>query len=268
MTTTASNLESEQLPDPTGAPQGELSKLKGQSPTRLAVGRFRRDKLSMIAFVVVVLYVGAAIAAPFLVKFGVLDPNTFHQDLTDPSTAERVVERAVSWAGGLDVVVWNGGGPTAGRASELKPEDLQAALELLYLPAVRLIRAAMPHLVASTSGRVLAITASGVKEPIPAIARSNSIRPGLAGYLKSLAGDLAPDGVTVNCIAPGRILTDRARALFPEGPSAEQVDDIPMGRFGSPEDVGSLAAFLASDRASYLTGTTINVDGGLAKAIF
>ncbi|HWO67261.1 MAG TPA: SDR family oxidoreductase [Umezawaea sp.] len=189
-------------------------------------------------------------------------------DLTDPSTAERVVERAVSWAGGLDVVVWNGGGPTAGRASELEPEDLQAALELLYLPAVRLIRAAMPHLVASTSGRVLAITASGVKEPIPAIARSNSIRPGLAGYLKSLAGDLAPDGVTVNCIAPGRILTDRARALFPEGPSAEQVDDIPMGRFGSPEDVGALAAFLASDRASYLTGTTINVDGGLAKSIF
>ena len=189
-------------------------------------------------------------------------------DLTDPSSAERVVERAVAWAGGLDIVVWNGGGPSAGRAVDLGPEDLQAALELLYLPAVRLIRAAMPHLTASAAGRILAITASGVKEPIPAIARSNSIRPGLAGYLKSLAADLAPGGVTVNCIAPGRILTDRARALFPEGPSAEQVDDIPMGRFGRPEDVGAVAAFLASERASYVTGTTINVDGGLARAIF
>jgi peptide/nickel transport system permease protein len=86
MTVQASNLESEQLPDPVGAPQGDISKLKGQSPTRLAVGRFRRDKLSMVAFVVVVTYVLAAIAAPFLVKFGVLDPTTFHQELTDPST--------------------------------------------------------------------------------------------------------------------------------------------------------------------------------------
>jgi len=99
MTTTASNLESEQLPDPTGAPQGELSKLKGRSPTRLAIGRFRRDKLSMISFAVVVLYVLAAIAAPFLVKFGVLDPTTFHQDLTDPSTGGLPTGKlgGVSW---------------------------------------------------------------------------------------------------------------------------------------------------------------------------
>ena len=86
MTVQASNLESEHLPDPTGAPEGDLSKLKGQSPTRLAIGRFRRDKLSMVSFVVVVLYISAAIAAPFLVMFGVLDPTTFHQDLTDPAT--------------------------------------------------------------------------------------------------------------------------------------------------------------------------------------
>ncbi|MET1071183.1 MAG: SDR family oxidoreductase [Umezawaea sp.] len=189
-------------------------------------------------------------------------------DLSDPLTAERVVDRAVAWAGGVDVVVWNSGGPAVGRASELGPEDVQAAFELLYLPAVRLIRAALPHLTASAAGRILAITAGGVKESIPVVARSNAVRPGLAGYLKSLAGDLAPEGVTVNCIAPGRILTDRARQLFPDGPSAEQVDDIPMGRFGSPEDVGAVAAFLASERASYVTGTTINVDGGLARSIF
>ena len=99
MTVQASNLESEQLPDPTGAPEGDLSKLKGQSPTRLAVGRFRRDKLSMIAFVVVVTYVLAAIAAPFLVKFGVLDPTSFNPKLVDPSTGGLPIGKfgGVSW---------------------------------------------------------------------------------------------------------------------------------------------------------------------------
>ena len=189
-------------------------------------------------------------------------------DLSVPSTAERVVERAVAWAGGLDVVVWNSGGPPPGTASHIGPEDLQAALDLLYLPAIRLIRAALPHLENSTAGRILAITSSGVKEPIPNIALSNSIRPGLAGYLKSLATDLAPSGITVNCIAPGRIFTDRTAQLFPEGPPAGYVEEIPMRRFGSPHDLGAVAAFLASERASYVTGTTVNVDGGLARTIF
>lgn len=189
-------------------------------------------------------------------------------DLSDPSTAEHIVDRAVSWAGGLDIVVWNGGGPRPGTASQVSPEDLQVALDLLYFPAIRLIRAALPHLEASTAGRILAITSGGVKEPIPQIALSNAVRPGLAGYLKSLAGELAPTGITVNCVAPGRILTDRMAQLFPDGAPAEYVGEIPMGRFGSPDELGALAAFLASERASYITGTTINVDGGLARTIF
>ena len=126
----------------------------------------------------------------------------------------------------------------------------------------------MPHLAASPAGRILAITASGVKEPLPQIALSNAVRPALAGYLKSLAFDLAPSGVTVNCIAPGRILTDRMREVYPDGPQAREVEEIPMRRFGSPADVAAIATFLASERASYITGTTINVDGGLAKSIF
>ncbi|MFH8533843.1 SDR family oxidoreductase [Streptomyces tendae] len=189
-------------------------------------------------------------------------------DLADPPTAERVVDRAVSWAGGLDIVVWNSGGPPTATASQLDPDDLRAALDLLYVPAVRLIRAALPHLRLSPAGRVLAITASGVKEPMPQIALSNAVRPGLAGYLKSLASDLAPTGITVNCLAPGRILTDRLRQVLPEGPRSGDVEEIPMGRFGSPDDIGAVATFLASERASYVTGTTINVDGGLARAIF
>lgn len=189
-------------------------------------------------------------------------------DLSDPSTAQHVVDRAVGWAGGLDIVVWNSGGPQPATASQVTPEDLHEALDLLYLPAIRLVRAALPHLTASAAGRILAITASGVKEPLPQIALSNAIRPGLAGYLKSLATELAPDGVTVNCIAPGRILTDRLRAVCPDGPSAADLAEIPMRRLGNPADVAALATFLASDRASYVTGTTTNVDGGLAKSIF
>jgi 3-oxoacyl-[acyl-carrier protein] reductase len=194
--------------------------------------------------------------------------NPVAANLSDPSTAELVVDRAVSWAGGLDILVWNGGGPPPKTASAVTPEDLHAALDLLYLPAIRLIRAAMPHLAGSAAGRILAITSSGVKEPIPQIALSNSVRPGLAGYLKSLAGDLAPSGITVNCIAPGRISTDRMSQVFPGGPPAEYVDEIPMRRFGEPADIGAVATFLASERASYVTGTTINVDGGLARTIF
>ena len=189
-------------------------------------------------------------------------------DLSDPLTAEHVVERAVAWAGGLDIVVWNGGGPRPGTASQVSAEDLQVALDLLYFPAVRLIRAALPHLRASTAGRILAITSSGVKEPIPHIALSNAVRPGLAGYLKSLAGELAPEGITVNCVAPGRILTDRMAHLFPDGAPDDYIAEIPMRRFGDPADLGALAAFLASERASYITGTTVNVDGGLARTIF
>jgi 3-oxoacyl-[acyl-carrier protein] reductase len=197
-----------------------------------------------------------------------IDSQPVVGDLSDPSTAARVVDLAVSWAGGLDIVVWNGGGPPPKTAAQVTPEDLQAAVELLYLPAIRLIQAALPHLESSTAGRILAITSSGVKEPIPQIALSNGVRPGLAGYLKSLAGDLAPSGVTVNCIAPGRIATDRMAQLYPDGPPAGYVDEIPMRRFGSPADLGAVAAFLASERASYVTGTTINVDGGLARTIF
>jgi 3-oxoacyl-[acyl-carrier protein] reductase len=100
------------------------------------------------------------------------------------------------------------------------------------------------------------------------VAASNLLRPGVAGYLKTLAGELAPDGITVNCVAPGRILTPRVHQFYPDGVSDSDTDDIPMGRFGTPEDFAAVVSFLASPAASYVTGTTIAVDGGLSRSIF
>jgi 3-oxoacyl-[acyl-carrier protein] reductase len=115
---------------------------------------------------------------------------------------------------------------------------------------------------------VIAITSSTVKEPVDNLALSNAIRPGLVGWLKTISRELAPVGVTVNAIAPGRIDTERLKEVYPEGPTAADLAAIPLGRLGESREVGDVVCFLASDRASYVTGTTIAVDGGLMRGLF
>jgi 3-oxoacyl-[acyl-carrier protein] reductase len=107
-----------------------------------------------------------------------------------------------------------------------------------------------------------------VREPIPNLALSNAIRPGLVGWLKTAARELAPAGVTVNAIAPGRIDTERLKDVYPDGPSAADLAAIPLGRLGEPREIGDVVCFLASERASYVTGTTIAVDGGLIRSLY
>jgi 3-oxoacyl-[acyl-carrier protein] reductase len=124
-------------------------------------------------------------------------------DVTSAPDLERLVERAVQAFGGIDIVVWNSGGPPATKASELTAEQLENAFELLLVPAVRLVQLTLPHLRKSEAGRVVCITSSAVKEPTAHLALSNTIRPGLTGWAKTLARELGPDGVTVNCVAPG-----------------------------------------------------------------
>lgn len=189
-------------------------------------------------------------------------------DLSDPPAIQRLVDATVDQFGGLDAVVWNSGGPTAKRASAVVAEDLTTGLSALVLPLVRLVQAALPHLRASGAGRILAITSSGAKEPIRDIAISNALRPGVTGYLKSLSKDVARDGITVNCLAPGYIRTDRLAQVFPDGPPQSLLDEVPAGRLGAPEEVADVAAFLVSARASYVTGATLSVDGGQARFIF
>lgn len=189
-------------------------------------------------------------------------------DVTNAADLERAVERTLQAFGGIDIVVWNSGGPPAGTASSISDEGLEAAFELLLLPAVRLVRLCLPHLEQSEAGRVICITSVAVKEPVPNLALSSTLRPGLTGWAKSLSRELGPQQITVNCVAPGRIDTPRMTELYGEGgPPVEDLAQIPLGRLGTPREFGDVVCFLASERASYITGSTIQVDGGSARSL-
>jgi len=188
-------------------------------------------------------------------------------DVTNPRDLQNVVDRTLEAFGGIDVLVWNGGGPTPGPATDVTAESLEQALELLFVPAVRLVQLCLPHLEASEGGRILVITSSAVKEPTEHLALSNSIRPGVTGWAKSLARELGPRGITVNCVAPGRIATARLDELYPQGPSDADLSTIPLGRWGTPQEFGDVVCFLASDRARYVNGVTLAVDGGLLRGL-
>ena len=189
-------------------------------------------------------------------------------DVTVPRDLERAVEQTLAAFGGLDVLVWNSGGPPPGTALDVTPESIEQAVELLLQPLVRLVHLCLPHLALSGAGRILAVTSIAAKEPVPHIALSNAVRPGVTGWLKTLARELGPQSITVNCVAPGRFGTARLEQLHPGGPSDADLADIPLRRWGEPREFGDVVCFLASDRARYVTGQTIVVDGGLQQALF
>jgi 3-oxoacyl-[acyl-carrier protein] reductase len=189
-------------------------------------------------------------------------------DVTKAEDLERLVSTAVDTYGGIDVLVNNSGGPPRTTAAELDAAKIEAAVELLLVSIVRLTGLCLPHLERSPAGRIVTVTSSSVREPIDNLALSNSVRPGIAGWSKSLARELGPKGITVNCIAPGRIDTDRVREVYPDGPSAEDLATIPLRRLGATCEVGDVAAFLCSDRASYVSGTVILVDGALTRGLW
>ena len=165
--------------------------------------------------------------------------------------------------GGLDILVVNAGGPSPGTFETTADSDWDIAYQLTLMSAVRLCRSALPHLQRSDQGRIVVITSVSVREPIPNLVLSNSLRAAVTGLAKTLSTEVAASGVTVNCIAPGTILTNRIRELGMTEP-----EGIPMKRLGDPDELGALCAFLCSSQAGYITGQTIAVDGGRSKGVY
>jgi 3-oxoacyl-[acyl-carrier protein] reductase len=188
-------------------------------------------------------------------------------DVTNPADLTRLVDRTLEAFGGLDILVNNSGGPPRTAAIGLADEQIEQTVELLLLSAVRLTALCLPQLERSGHGRVINIASSSVREPIDGLALSNAVRPGVIGWAKTLAREVGPKKITVNSIAPGRIETERLAEAFADKPRTEDLEQIPLRRFGAPNEVAQVACFLASDAASYVTGTVIPVDGGLTRGL-
>jgi 3-oxoacyl-[acyl-carrier protein] reductase len=170
-------------------------------------------------------------------------------DVTDPAAPRRLVEATVERFGGLDVLVANAGGPPRARALEVEDAPMLEAVNANMLASIRLVREAAPHMRAAGWGRIVLITSSAVKQPIPDLAYSNAARTGLWGWAKTAAQDLVDDGVTLNLVCPGLHATDRVRELGH------------TGRLGDPEDLGRVVAFLCSASAGFVSGAALQVDG-------
>jgi 3-oxoacyl-[acyl-carrier protein] reductase len=194
-------------------------------------------------------------------------------DVTSEEQLEGLVAQTTDRLGPIDVLVTNTGPPAAGRLEELSDDDWVEAFELVTLSVLRLIRLVVPGMRERGWGRVIAIQSTSVRQPIPHLALSNGIRPGVQGILKSLADVAAADGVTVNTVLPGVFLTDRLLGDLKDsdGDVDEQIAAIasrnPSRRVGSPEELGAVVAFLASARASFVNGVALQVDGGSVRSI-
>jgi 3-oxoacyl-[acyl-carrier protein] reductase len=198
-------------------------------------------------------------------------------DVSSGGEAQKLVDAAVSEYGGLEIVVHNAGGPPAGETLQMTDEQLQKAFEQNLLSLTRIVRAAAPEMKKAGYGRVLTIASSSIKQPIPNLALSNALRAGVWGIAKTMSRELAPQGILVNVIAPGRIDTERIAELDQANAqkSGKSVDDvrkasvasIPLGRLGRPEELANLVVFLSSQAASYITGQAITVDGAAGTAL-
>ncbi|WP_448953511.1 SDR family oxidoreductase [Labrys neptuniae] len=198
-------------------------------------------------------------------------------DLGDAADVAAMLARVDRDLGGVDILLLNGGGPPPFGADETDAARWHRQFDALFLSGLGIAAHVLPGMRARHWGRILVVSSNSVREPIKGLTASNALRAAVAGWAKSLAGEVAAEGVTVNLLLAGRLDTERTKGLDRLDAEARGVDtkviaaesqaEIPIGRYGTPDEFGAVAAFLASDLASYVTGTAIPIDGGLARAI-
>jgi len=202
-----------------------------------------------------------------------VDAVPFAGDLAHPGTPEALVGEALKQFGGVDILINNVGGPPPGDFSSVTDSDWEDAFRLTLMSAVRMSRAVLPVMIRQHWGRIINLASLSVKQPIPNLILSNSLRSAVAGMAKSLSQEVARHGVLVNTIASGSFDTERLRQIFKNRARAAGITEeeartameasIPLGRIGNPVELAAMVTFLASDRASYITGATIQIDGGM-----
>ncbi len=198
-------------------------------------------------------------------------------DVSDPDNMNALFDAACETMGGVDILVNNHGGPPLGPAVELKEEDLVSQFTSMVVSVIRMTSLALPAMRERQWGRIITVVSSSIIQPIPNYAVSNTLRGAVVGYMKTLADEVAADGVTVNLLTPGRILTDRTRVgtqfnakrlgISEDEVLKRSVATIPAGRLGAVEEFGAMGAFLCSEQASYMTGSVWRVDGGYIRSI-
>lgn len=196
-------------------------------------------------------------------------------DLSTPDGPARAVRHIVERFGGLQVLVANSGGPPPGGAEGRTDDEWMAGMNMSFLSIVRAAREAIPHLKKNEWGRIVAVTSMAAKEPIATLALSNAARAAAHGFLKTLAAEVGPHGITVNAVMPHYILTDRVRTVMnlppdsgPDHPAVLAASSLlPLQRMGDPIEIGAVIAFLCSAKAGFLTGLSVPVDGGSSRGL-
>ena len=200
---------------------------------------------------------------------GEIGARAYVHDTLDLDSGPDLIAAVKRDLGPIDILVTNTGGPPGGDPLEFTREQWEAAHRELVVAPIEMIELVVPGMRERGFGRILSVSSSAAREPIPPLLMSNSHRPGLLGAFKTLAHNLAGDGITLNTILPGRIATDRISHLHGSIEKAQEVarQEIPAGRLGTAEEIAAAAAFLCSERASYITGVALLVDGGLTKSL-
>ncbi len=203
-------------------------------------------------------------------RLGAEDARGFALDLQDPDSISTMLAAVRSAYGEVDIAILNGGGPKAGRFTQMALADWDAGYRLLMRSMLCVVETLVPAMRARGWGRIVALTSTSVKQPIDTLVLSNAFRTALVSALRTLAVEVARDGVTVNCIATGRVETGRLRELYDNDDRKlqEAANDVPVGYVATPAEFAPMAAFLCSEPARYVTGQTISVDGGLTRGLF